>query len=104
MHADNLTWIVRRKNGNTAIRRRCGLCDRPDKTRSARGAVMNIDIVFKIAAIGLLVAVLNQLLTKAGKEDIAMMTTSAGLILVMLMVINMVSGLFETIKQVFGLY
>lgn len=61
---------------------------------------MNIDIVFKIAAIGLLVAVLNQLLTKAGKED----TTIAGLILVMLMVINMVSGLFETIKQVFGLY
>ena len=49
-------------------------------------------------------AVLNQLLTKAGKEDIAMMTTIAGLILVMLMVINMVSGLFETIKQVFGLY
>lgn len=104
MHADNLTWVVRRKNGNTAIRRRCGLCDRPDKTRSVRGAVMNIDIVFKIAAIGLLVAVLNQLLTKAGKEDIAMMTTIAGLILVMLMVINMVSGLFETIKQVFGLY
>ena len=65
---------------------------------------MNIDIVFKIAAIGLLVAVLNQLLTKAGRKDIAMMTTIAGLILVMLMVINMVSGLFETIKQVFGLY
>ena len=65
---------------------------------------MNIDIVFKIAAIGLLAAVLNHLLTKAGKVDIAMMTTIAGLILVMLMVINMVSGLFETIKQVFGLY
>lgn len=101
MHADNLTWMVRQKTAYGGVGSRC---EKPDRTRGARGAVMNIDIVFKIAAIGLLVAVLNQLLTKAGKEDIAMMTTIAGLILVMLMVINMVSGLFETIKQVFGLY
>ncbi len=65
---------------------------------------MNIDIIFKIAAVGILVAILNQLLTKAGKEEIAMMTTIAGLIIVLLMVIDMISGLFETIKQVFGLF
>lgn len=65
---------------------------------------MNIDIIFKIAAVGILVAILNQLLTKAGKEEIAMMTTIAGLIIVLLMVIDMISGLFETIRQIFGLF
>lgn len=65
---------------------------------------MGIDVIFKIAAIGILTAVLNQLLTKAGKEEIAMMTTIAGLIVVLLMIIDMVSGLFDTIKQAFGLY
>lgn len=65
---------------------------------------MSIDIVFKIAAIGLLIAILNQLLTKAGKEDIAMMTTIAGLVVVLLMIIDMLSDFFQTIKQVFGLF
>ncbi|HJA69942.1 MAG TPA: stage III sporulation protein AC [Firmicutes bacterium] len=65
---------------------------------------MNIDIIFKIAAVGILVAILNQLLNKAGKEEIAMMTTIAGLIIVLLMVIDMISGLFETIRQIFGLF
>ncbi len=65
---------------------------------------MDIDIIFKIAAVGILVAILNQLLTKAGKEEIAMMTTIAGLIIVLLMVIDMISGLFETIRQIFGLF
>ena len=65
---------------------------------------MSIDIVFKIAAIGLLIAILNQLLSKAGKEDIAMMTTIAGLIIVLLMIIDMLSDFFQTIKQVFGLF
>lgn len=51
---------------------------------------MNIDIIFKIAAVGILVAILNQLLNKAGKEEIAMMTTIAGLIIVLLMVIDMI--------------
>ena len=62
------------------------------------------DIIFKIAAVGILVAILNQLLNKAGKEEIAMMTTIAGLIIVLLMVIDMISGLFETIRQIFGLF
>ena len=65
---------------------------------------MDIDIIFKIAAVGILVAILNQLLTNAGKEEIAMMTTIAGLIIVLLMVIDMISGLFETIRQIFGLF
>ena len=65
---------------------------------------MDIDIIFKIAAVGILVAILNQLLTKAGKEEIAMMTTIAGIIIVLLMVIDMISGLFETIRQIFGLF
>lgn len=65
---------------------------------------MDIDIIFKIAAVGILVAILNQLLNKAGKEEIAMMTTIAGLIIVLLMIIDMISGLFETIRQIFGLF
>ena len=65
---------------------------------------MDIDIIFKIAAVGILVAILNQLLNKAGKEEIDMMTTIAGLIIVLLMVIDMISGLFETIRQIFGLF
>ena len=65
---------------------------------------MDIDIIFKIAAVGILVAILNQLLNKAGKEEIAMMTTIAGLKIVLLMVIDMISGLFETIRQIFGLF
>ena len=65
---------------------------------------MDIDIIFKIAAVGILVAILNQLLNKAGKEEIAMMTTIAGLMIVLLMVIDMISGLFETIRQIFGLF
>ena len=65
---------------------------------------MDIDIIFKIAAVGILVAILNQLLNKAGKEEIAMMTTIAGLIIVLLMVIDMISGLFETIRQIFWLF
>ncbi len=65
---------------------------------------MSVDIIFKIAAIGLLVAIVNQLLNKSGKEDIAMMTTIAGLIIVLIMVVNMLSDFFQTIKQAFGLF
>ena len=65
---------------------------------------MSIDIVFKIAAIGILVAVLHTLLVNSKREDIALMTDIAGLVIVLLMVINLISGLFDTIKQIFGLY
>jgi stage III sporulation protein AC len=64
---------------------------------------MNIDLVFKIAGIGILIAVLNQLLTKAGREEMATMTTIAGLVIVLLMVVDLISNLFESVKRIFGL-
>ncbi len=62
-----------------------------------------VDLIFKVAAIGILVAVLNQLLVRSGREDQAMMTTLAGLVVVLLMVIDQISLLFDTIKSVFDL-
>ena len=64
---------------------------------------MNVDLIFKIAAIGIIVAVLNQLLIRSGREEQAMMTTLAGLIVVMMMMITEISNMFETIKTVFAL-
>ena len=64
---------------------------------------MNIDFVFKIAAIGIIVAVLNQLLIRSGREAQAMMTTLAGLIVVLMMIISQISVLFDTIKDLFAL-
>ena len=62
-----------------------------------------VDLIFKVAAIGILVAVLNVLLVRAGREDQAMMTTIAGLVVVLMVVLREISGLFDTIKSVFGL-
>lgn len=62
-----------------------------------------VDLIFKVAAIGILVAVLNMLLVRAGRDDQAMMTTIAGLVVVLMMVIQEISNLFNTIKNVFGL-
>ena len=64
---------------------------------------MNIDFVFKIAAIGIIVAVLNQLLIRSGREEQAMMTTLAVLIVVLMMTISQISVLFDTIKDLFAL-
>lgn len=64
---------------------------------------MDIDLVFKIAAIGIIVAVLNQLLIRSGREDQAMMTTLAGLIVVLSMLVKEISDLFVTIKSLFAL-
>ena len=64
---------------------------------------MNIEFVFKIAAIGIIVAVLNQLLIRSGREEQAMMTTLAGLIVVLMMIISQISALFDTIKDLFAL-
>ena len=64
---------------------------------------MNIDLLFKIAAIGILVAVLYQVLVRAGREDQAMMTTLAGLIIVLSMVIKEVSSLFDVVRTMFNL-
>lgn len=64
---------------------------------------MEVDLIFKIAAIGIIVAVLNQVLIRSGREEQAMMTTLAGLIVVLMMVIKEIEVLFRTIKSVFGL-
>lgn len=61
-------------------------------------------LIFKIAAIGILVSVLNQVLQRAGREEQAMMTTLVGIIVVLMMVINLVSNLFDTVKTMFQLY
>ena len=64
---------------------------------------MSVDIVFKIAAIGILAAVLNQLLVRSGREDMATMVTIAALVIVLMMVVNIISGLFESVKLIFNL-
>ncbi len=64
---------------------------------------MDVDMIFKIAAIGIIVAVLNQLLIRSGREEQAMLTTLAGLVVVLSMIITQISGLFNTIKSLFGL-
>lgn len=64
---------------------------------------MEIDMIFKIAAIGIIVAVLNQLLIRSGREEQALLTTIMGLIVALMMIISQISTLFDTIKSVFGL-
>lgn len=64
---------------------------------------MEIDLIFKIAAIGITVAVLNQLLIRSGREDQAMMTTLAGLVVVLSILVKQISALFVTIKSLFAL-
>ena len=62
---------------------------------------MDVDLIFKIAAIGILVAVLNQLLVRSGREEQAMMTTLAGLVVVLMMMVQEISDLFNLIKTLF---
>ena len=64
---------------------------------------MNIDLIFQIAAVGILVAVLNQVLIRSGREEQAMLTTLAGVIVVMLLIIQEISVLFDTLRSVFNL-
>ena len=63
---------------------------------------MNIDLIFRIAALGIVVAVLNQLLVRSGREEQALMTTLAGLVVVMMMLVREISDLFQLIKTLFG--
>ena len=65
---------------------------------------MEIDLIFKIAAVGIFVAVLAQLLKRAERDEQAMMTTLAGLIVVLMMIIDQIAQLFDTIKTLFGFY
>lgn len=64
---------------------------------------MDVDLIFKIAAVGILVAVLNQLLVRSEREEQAMMTTLAGLVVVMMMLVRQISDLFQLVKSLFGL-
>jgi len=63
---------------------------------------MQVDLIFKIAAIGILVAVLNQLLIRSGREEQAMMTVLAGLIVVLMILLQEINTLFATVKALFG--
>ena len=62
---------------------------------------MDIDIIFKIAAIGIAIAVLNQILLRAGREEQAMMTTLAGFVIVLFLVVQMISEFFDTVRTLF---
>lgn len=64
---------------------------------------MDVNFIFKIAAIGIIVAVLNQLLSRSGREEYAMITTLAGLIVVLMMIVPQIGNLFSYIKSIFGL-
>lgn len=64
---------------------------------------MDVNFVFKIAAIGIIVAILNTLLIRSGRDDQAMLTTLAGVIVVLMMLIPQISSLFSTVKGLFDL-
>ena len=64
---------------------------------------MDVDLFFRIEAIGILVSVLNQVLSRSGRDEQATMTTLAGLVVVLMMVVQQISGLFELVKNLFGL-
>jgi len=64
--------------------------------------MMDVDLIFRIAAVGILVAVLNSLLSRAGRDDQALMTTIAGLIVVLVIVVQEIYNLFELIRHLFG--
>lgn len=65
---------------------------------------MNIDLIFKIAAIGIVVSILHTVLSKAGKEEYAHIVTLAGVVIVLTMVLNLISKLFDSVKTIFQLY
>lgn len=64
---------------------------------------MDVDFVFRIAGIGIVVTVIGQVLTRAGRDDIAMLTTLSGLVVVLMMVVGMISNFFNTIRGLFAL-
>lgn len=64
---------------------------------------MDVDLIFRIAAIGILVSVLNQVLSRSGRDEQATMTTLAGLVVVLMMAVREISDLFELVKNLFGL-
>ena len=83
----------------------CVRCSVSERTRKRKewSAKMDVDLIFRIAAIGIIVAVLTQVLIRSGREEQAMMTTLAGLIVVLMMIVGQISELFSTIKYLFNL-
>ena len=71
--------------------------------RNVRGDDLDVNLIFKIAAVGILVAVLNLLLSRAGRDEQALMTTIAGLVVVLIVILREISGLFDLIKSLFKL-
>jgi stage III sporulation protein AC len=65
---------------------------------------MDIDLIFKIAAIGIIVSILNQVLTRSGRDEQATMTTLAGLVVVLMMLAQKIADLFRLVKDLFGFY
>lgn len=63
---------------------------------------MDIDLIFKIAAVGIIVSILNQVLSRSGRDEQATMTTLAGLIVVLMIIVQKISDLFSLVKQLFG--
>ncbi len=64
---------------------------------------MDVELIFQIAGIGIVVAILNQLLQRSGRDEQAMMTTIAGLVVVLMLLVGEIGKLFETIRDVFNL-
>jgi len=64
---------------------------------------MDVNIIFKIAAIGIIVSILNQVLMRSGREEMAMMTTLTGIVVVLMMVIGLISRLFDSVRTMFQL-
>ena len=64
---------------------------------------MNVDLIFRIAAVGILVSVLNQVLTRSGRDEMATMTTLVALVVVLMIVVQQISDLFTLVKDLFGL-
>ena len=64
---------------------------------------MDVDLIFKVAGIGIIVAVLNQLLARSGREEQALLTTIAGLVVVLVIIVQQIGELFELVKNIFGL-
>lgn len=63
---------------------------------------MDVDIIFKIAAIGILTAIVGQILKQTGKDEISTLATLAGLVIVLIMVLNLIGDLFTTLKTIFN--
>ena len=64
---------------------------------------MNVDLIFQIAGVGIIVAVLNQLLTRAGRDEQALLTTITGLVAVLFILSQQIGDLFDTVKNIFSL-